>query len=48
MPIEAITPIWYMVVEPYGRSDRTGNVLVAVWSVQRSSEGRQKRDGVVL
>ena len=32
----------------YGRSDRTGNVLVVVCSVQRSSEGRQKRDGIVL
>ena len=32
----------------YGRSDRTGSVLVVVYSVQRSSEGRQKRDGIVL
>ena len=32
----------------YGRSYRTGNVLVIVCSVQRSSEGRQKRDGIVL
>ena len=32
----------------YGRPDRTGNVLVVVCSVQRSSEGRQKRDGIVL
>ena len=32
----------------YGWSDRTGNVLVVVCSVQRSSEGRQKRDRVVL
>ena len=32
----------------YGRSDRTGNVLVVVYSVQRSSEDRQKRDGIVL
>ena len=31
----------------YGRSDRTGNVLVVVCRVQRSSEGRQKRDGIV-
>ena len=29
----------------YDRSDRTGNVPVVVCSVQRSSEGRQKRDG---
>ena len=32
----------------YGRSDLTGNVLVVVCSVQRSSECRQKRDGIVL
>ena len=32
----------------YGRSDRAGNVLVVVCNVQRSSEGRQKRDGIVL
>ena len=31
----------------YGRSDRTGNVLVVVCRVQWSSEGRQKRDGIV-
>ena len=31
----------------YGLSDRTGNVLVVVCKVQRSSDGRQKRDGLV-
>ena len=31
----------------YGRSDRTGNVLVVMCRVQWSSEGRQKRDGIV-
>ena len=32
----------------YGRSDRTGNVLSVMYSVQQSSEGHQKRDGIVL
>ena len=32
----------------YGRSDRAGNVLAVVCSVQRSSEGQQKRGGIVL
>ena len=43
MPIGAITPIWYMVVAMVGQI-----VLVVVCSVQQSSEGPQKRDGVVL
>ena len=32
----------------YGQLDHTGNVLVVVYSIQRSSEGRQKSDGILL